>query len=79
MRQEDLSIQRRERHRGKVRWFNENGGYGFIRRDGGGKDVYVHYSQIEGEGFRTLSEGDTVEYGITEGPKGLHAVGVRIV
>ena len=60
---------------GKVKWFNEVKGYGFITMDDG-KDVFVHYSAIKGEGFRTLHEGDGVEFEITEGPKGPQAVNV---
>lgn len=59
-------------NRGKVKWFNENKGYGFIEQDGG-PDVFVHYSVIEGDGFRTLSEGQEVEFEMREGDKGLQA------
>ena len=58
---------------GKIKWFNENKGYGFISQDTDGKDVFVHYSDIEGDGFRTLSEGEKVEYELADGPKGPHA------
>ena len=61
---------------GTVKWFNEGKGYGFIAPDGdasGGKDVFVHFSAIRGEGFRTLAEGQRVELGIEMGPKGLQA------
>ena len=58
---------------GKVKWFNEAKGYGFIERDGGG-DVFIHYSEIEGSGFKTLHEGQAVEFEITEGAKGPQAV-----
>jgi len=64
---------------GKVKWFNENRGYGFIRRETGGNEIYVHYSHIAGEGFRTLSEGEAVEFDISEGEKGLEARNVRKV
>jgi CspA family cold shock protein len=60
-----------------VKWFNENRGYGFIRRDEGGKEIYVHYSAIVGEGFRTLSEGETVEFDLIEGERGPEARNVR--
>lgn len=57
---------------GTVKWFNEAKGYGFIEYDSG-KDVFVHFSAIEGEGFRTLSEGQRVEFELLDGDKGLHA------
>ena len=58
---------------GTVKWFNDSKGYGFISRSGDGKDVFVHYSSIVGEGFRTLAEGQTVDYEEEQGPKGLFA------
>jgi CspA family cold shock protein len=61
---------------GKVKWFNDAKGYGFIARDDG-PDVFVHHTAIQSEGFRSLSEGQTVEFDITEGPKGLQAANVR--
>ncbi|MBN1291102.1 MAG: cold-shock protein [Candidatus Latescibacteria bacterium] len=61
---------------GKVKWFNEVKGYGFITVDDG-REVFVHYSGITGEGFRTLNEGDDVEFDVNEGPKGLQAVNVH--
>ena len=63
---------------GKVKWFNNAKGYGFIERDGG-SDVFVHYSAIQGEGFKTLSEGQVVEFEIVEGPKGKQAANVTPV
>lgn len=57
---------------GTVKWFNDAKGYGFIEYDSG-KDVFVHFSAIEGEGFRTLSEGQRVEFELRDGDKGLHA------
>ena len=65
-----------EREMGTVKWFNDAKGYGFIARDGG-EDVFVHYSAIEGGGFRTLRENDRVEFAVEQGPKGLQATHVR--
>ena len=61
---------------GKVKWFDEAKGYGFIVPNEGGKEVFVHYSSIQGNGFKTLKEGDTVSYELTEGPKGPQATNV---
>ncbi len=63
---------------GKVKWFNNSKGWGFIER-GGESDVFVHYSSIEEEGFRTLKEGEDVEFEIIDGPKGPQAESVRKV
>ncbi len=60
---------------GTVKWFNAAKGYGFIAREGG-KDVFVHYSAIQGEGYRNLSEGEQVEFSIEDSPKGPQAVNV---
>ena len=65
-----------ERETGTVKWFNDGKGYGFISREEG-EDVFVHYSAIEGEGFRTLREGQQVEFSVEQGPKGLQAANVR--
>ena len=61
---------------GNVKWFNDAKGYGFISR-ADGPDVFVHHTAIQAEGFRTLSEGQEVEFEIVEGPKGLQAANVR--
>ncbi|RPH35301.1 cold shock domain-containing protein [bacterium] len=64
-----------EKETGKVKWFNNAKGYGFIERATGG-DVFVHHSAIQMNGFRTLTEGDTVSFNVTRGPKGLQAENV---
>ena len=67
-----------EREVGIVKWFNASKGYGFIERQGG-KDVFVHFSAIQTEGFRTLQQGQQVEFTIEDGPKGLQAANVTVV
>ena len=62
---------------GTVKWFNNVKGYGFIETESGGKDVFVHHSEIVAEGYRSLDEGARVEFEVEDGPKGPHAVGVR--
>jgi CspA family cold shock protein len=67
-----------ERETGTVKWFNASKGYGFISREVG-EDVFVHYSAIEGGGFRSLDEGQRVEFNVEQGPKGLQATQVRAI
>jgi cold shock protein len=61
---------------GTVKWFNDSKGYGFISQEGG-EDVFVHHTAIQMDGFRSLSEGDKVEFDVAKGPKGLQAQNVR--
>jgi len=67
-----------ERETGTVKWFNDAKGYGFISRQSG-DDVFVHFSAIEGAGFRSLKENQQVEFSVERGPKGLQAVNVRLL
>lgn len=62
---------------GQVKWFNDSKGYGFITPSDGSSDLFVHHSDVQMEGFKTLSEGQTVEFEVTEGEKGPRAVNVR--
>ncbi|MCZ7647217.1 MAG: cold shock domain-containing protein [Planctomycetota bacterium] len=63
--------------KGKVKWFNDQKGYGFITPDDGGRDIFVHHSNIASEGFRTLAEGQAVEYEVVDSEKGPKAANVR--
>tara|TARA_Y100000031_G_C8021322_1_gene292667 strand:- start:256 stop:531 length:276 start_codon:yes stop_codon:yes gene_type:complete len=67
------------RETGTVKWFNNSKGFGFIAPDNGDKDLFVHFQNIAGEGFKSLNEGDKVEYDIGQGPKGDHATEVTVV
>jgi CspA family cold shock protein len=64
-----------QKEQGKVKWFNNSKGYGFIQR-ASGDDVFVHHSAIQADGYRSLTEGDSVEFTVTKGPKGLQAENV---
>ena len=68
-----------ERVLGTVKWFNASKGYGFISRESGDGDVFVHHNEIKGEGFKTLNEGDSVEFVVTQGQKGPAANDVSVV
>jgi cold shock protein len=64
---------------GTVKWFNEGKGFGFIAPDDGGKDLFAHFSEIKGSGFKTLAEAQRVEFEVTQGKKGLQASNIRVV
>ena len=63
---------------GKVKWFNDAKGYGFITQEGSDKDIFVHFSAIQRDGFKTLREGETVSFELIEGPKGIQATNVAL-
>ena len=62
--------------RGTIKWFSDQKGYGFVTPEGGNKDVFVHFSALQGEGFKSLAEGERVSFDITQGPKGEQASNV---
>jgi cold shock protein len=62
---------------GIVKWFNEGKGFGFIAQDNGGKDLFAHFSEIQGSGFKTLAENQRVQFEVKEGPKGQQAANIR--
>ena len=64
---------------GTVKWFNATKGFGFIVQEGGGEDVFVHYSAINSDGYRTLAEGQKVQFDVEQGPKGLQAQNVTLI
>jgi cold shock protein len=73
-------IERKQRMAtGTVKWFNDAKGFGFITQDGGGEDVFCHHTAIQADGFRTLAEGQKVQFDVNRGPKGLQAANVRAV
>lgn len=63
----------------RVKWFNNAKGFGFIENEEGGKDIFVHYKQIEGDGYKSLQEGQMVEFEVEQGPKGPQAVAVKLI
>ncbi len=64
---------------GTVKWFNEGKGFGFIAQDGGSTELFVHFSEIRGQGFKTLAENQRVQFDVKQGPKGLQAANVQAI
>lgn len=79
LRRSEITRENRSLANGTVKWFSEQKGYGFITPEDGGKDLFVHYSNIVGEGFRNLQDGQAVEYDAAQGQKGPEAQNVRAV
>ena len=77
-RHDRLFVRMSEMATGTVKWFNDSKGFGFIKQEGG-EDVFCHHSAIVADGFRSLTEGQTVEFDVKRGPKGLQAENVRVV
>ena len=73
----DLFMKGNAMSTGTVKWFNDSKGFGFIKPDGGGEDLFAHFSEIQGSGFKTLKENQKVEFEVKEGPKGKQAVQIR--
>ena len=73
----DTHFQEADVATGSVKWFNDAKGYGFITQDNGGEDVFCHHTAIQMDGFRSLAEGQKVEFEVVKGPKGLQAANVR--
>jgi CspA family cold shock protein len=71
----DIKLGKQMKEQGKVKWFNNEKGYGFISRNSG-DDVFVHHTAIQGSGFKSLNEGDSIEFEVAKGPKGLQAQNV---
>ncbi|MBF0544372.1 MAG: cold-shock protein [Candidatus Riflebacteria bacterium] len=63
----------------RVKWFNNAKGFGFIEDKNGGKDIFVHFKQVVGDGYKTLNEGQMVEFDVEQGPKGPQAINVRVI
>jgi CspA family cold shock protein len=79
VRGQELSLKEKDMAQGVVKWFNAEKGFGFISVDGGGNDVFVHYSAIQADGYRSLEENQRVEFDVVQGAKGPQAESVRIV
>jgi CspA family cold shock protein len=76
--EEISAMANQETQTGTVKWFNDSKGFGFIAQDNGGKDLFAHFSEIQTKGFKSLAEGQRVEFDVKEGPKGLQAANIRV-